>query len=66
MPEFQPSAVLHPGKLAEMLTSSGRMEVTETDVRGDVQAGAPIAADGSGVPLLAYVAWLFRRREHGH
>lgn len=33
MPEFQPSDIIHPSRVAELLSSSGRLKVTEADVR---------------------------------
>jgi hypothetical protein len=57
--------LLTPAKLAEVLTAAGG-PVTEDQIRGDCERGAPHTADGM-IPLLAYIAWLHREVvKHGH
>lgn len=48
-----------PSDFARLLSQAGFGPVTETQILADIEAGAPITADGR-VNLLHYVAWLLK------
>ncbi|MBX3387782.1 MAG: hypothetical protein KF768_14545 [Phycisphaeraceae bacterium] len=47
-----------------MLTRLGGKPVTEAMIRADIDAGAPVNADGS-VNLVHYAAWLVKEMSAG-
>lgn len=44
---------------ARMLSAAGGKKVTPEEVRGDLEAGAPVGSDGR-INLVHYAAWLAR------
>jgi hypothetical protein len=44
---------------AKLLSRVGGQTVAEATIRGDVEAGAPVNADGT-INLIHYAAWLAR------
>jgi hypothetical protein len=62
-PGLKMTALSVPDVVKVLSKASGR-PVTETMVRADIQAGAPVNSDGS-MNLLAYAAWLVRETSHG-
>ncbi|MDQ7012444.1 MAG: hypothetical protein Q9O74_00945 [Planctomycetota bacterium] len=53
---------LTPAELAVVLTSTGLGVVTESDMLGRIDQGAPTNADGT-MSLVAFTAWLVEARE---
>jgi hypothetical protein len=53
---LQPTA-LSIAQLARLLTAAGGRTVSEETIRKDIEAGAPVNADGT-MNLLHYAAWL--------
>ena len=51
-------------QVAKILAAAGNRRITEAMVRADIDAGAPVNADGT-VNLLHYTAWLTREVAHG-
>ena len=49
---------------ARILSAVGGREVTEAMVRRDIEAGAPVNADGT-INLVHYAAWLVREMARG-
>jgi hypothetical protein len=47
-------------QLADLLRKAGSAHVTVDRIRADIQAGAPVTAEGR-LSLVAYAAWLIRR-----
>ena len=52
-------AALSPSQMAEVLTKASGKPVDIHQVEADIQAGAPVDADGN-LNLLSYAAWLAR------
>ena len=52
---------LSPADAARALTVAGRVRVTELMIRTDIEAGAPVNADGT-INLVHYAAWLAREK----
>lgn len=48
--------------LARLLATSGSRFTSEVSVRADIDAGAPVNADGT-INLVRYAAWLARNTE---
>jgi hypothetical protein len=48
-----------PDALARMLSQAFGEEVAESKIRADIEAGAPVEADG-GINVLNYTAWLLK------
>jgi hypothetical protein len=55
-------ASLSPAELAQLLSGAGGIRVTEEDIQADLDAGAPIGADGR-MNLVHFAAWLLRQTE---
>lgn len=53
---------LTPAQLAELLSGAGA-EITEEQIRRDVEEGAPVSGDGT-MDLIHYAAWL-AAQDHG-
>ncbi len=49
---------------ARLLAAAGQRRITEEMVRADIDAGAPVNADGT-VNLVHYAAWLAREVARG-
>lgn len=69
MPPTNPSnepriTALAPAKVAEILRRSGARHATPEAVQADIEAGAPVNADGT-VNLIEYAAWLVERMADG-
>jgi len=55
---------ISPPKLAEILRKSGSREVSDETIAADIEAGAPVAADGT-INMIEYAAWLVREMGYG-
>jgi hypothetical protein len=53
-----------PKKLAEILRKSGSREVYDETIAADIEAGAPVAEDGT-INMIEYAAWLVREMGRG-
>jgi hypothetical protein len=62
--EKGPPDAVTPARLATLLSQAGGQKVAAAELRADVAAGAPVLSDGR-IPILPYVAWLYRRAVHG-
>jgi hypothetical protein len=51
--------------VSRLLTAAGGRPVTEEMVRKDIEAGAPVNADGT-INLVHYASWLVKEMAHGH
>ena len=60
--QLRPTA-LTPEDVARLLTSLGGMTVTTEMIQADIDAGAPVNADGT-INLVHYGAWLVREMAH--
>ncbi len=47
------------GQVAKVLRAAGARGLTEENIRADIDAGAPVNADGT-INLVHYTAWLAR------
>ena len=63
MSRLNPAALPVPDA-ARVLTRLGGKPVTEAMIRADIDAGAPVNADGS-VNLVHYAAWLVKEMSAG-
>lgn len=61
--KLQPTALTVKGA-SDLLTAVWGKPVTEEMVRKDIEAGAPVNADGT-INLIHYAAWLARERARG-
>lgn len=50
---------LTPAQTAKILAAAGQRRITEATIRADLDAGAPVNADGT-VNLVHYAAWLVK------
>ncbi len=50
--------------ITAVLRRGGARHLTEERLRGDIEAGAPVNADGT-VNLIHYAAWLAREADSG-
>jgi len=57
-------AAISVGDAARVLTRVGSSPVTEAMLRADLDAGAPVSADGS-INLVHYTAWLVKEAARG-
>ncbi len=65
MPAKTPTiTVLTPAQLAKVLSAAGSRRITEEMVRSDIDAGAPVNADGT-MNLIHYTAWLVKASSGG-
>ena len=48
-----------PDQIARILTAAGSRRITEAMVRADIDAGAPVNADGT-MNVIHYTAWLVK------
>jgi len=55
---------ISPQKLAEILKKSGSREVSDETIAADIEAGAPVAEDGT-INMIEYAAWLVREMGYG-
>ena len=55
---------ISPKKLAEILRKSGSREVSDETIAADIEAGAPMAEDGT-INMIEYAAWLVREMGYG-
>ena len=55
---------ISPKKMAEILRKSGSREVSDETIAADIEAGAPVAADGT-INMIEYAAWLVREMGYG-
>ena len=55
---------LTPAQAAKILAAAGNRRITEAMVRADIDAGAPVNADGT-VNLVHYTAWLVKEMAGG-
>ena len=55
---------LTPPQAAKVLSAAGGRRITEAMLRADVDAGAPVNADGT-LNLVHYAAWLVRETAGG-
>ncbi len=62
-PRLNPAAMTV-GDAAKLLTKAGGVRVSESQIREDIEAGAPTNADGT-VNLVHYAAWLVREMAKG-
>ena len=46
-------------QVAKVLSAAGNRRITEDMLRADIDAGAPVSADGT-INLVHYAAWLVR------
>jgi hypothetical protein len=53
-----------PAQAAEVLSTAGSRRITEAMVCADIDAGAPINADGT-INLVHYTAWLVKETASG-
>ena len=53
-----------PKTLAEILLKSGSREVSEATIAADIEAGTPVAEDGT-INMIEYAAWLVREMGYG-
>jgi len=60
---LNPSA-LSPSAAAALLSRAGGEPVSEADIRGDIEAGAPVNDDGT-INLVHYAAWLAKQTGGG-
>ena len=51
-------------QMAKVLSAAGGRRVTEAMVKADIEAGAPVNADGT-MNLVHYAAWLAREVARG-
>ena len=61
-PQLNPAA-LPLGDAARLLSKAGGKLVPEATLQADVDAGAPVNADGT-LNLVLYAAWLVREMAH--
>jgi len=52
---------LTPAQAAKILAAAGNRRITEAMLRADIDAGAPVNADGT-INLIHYTAWLVREQ----
>ena len=57
-------AALTVTQMAKVLSAAGGRRITEAMVRADIDAGAPVNADGT-MNLVHYAAWLAREVSNG-
>jgi len=50
--------------VVRLLVKSGARNISEEKVRSDIEAGAPLNADGT-INVVHYAAWLAREVTHG-
>jgi len=55
---------LTPAQAAKILAAAGNRRITEAMVRADIDAGAPVNADGT-MNLMLYTAWLVKEMAGG-
>ena len=55
---------LSPAQAARILSASGQRRLDESQIRADIDSGAPANADGT-INLVHYAAWLAREAAHG-
>ena len=53
-----------PKKLAEILRKSGSREVSDETLAADIEAGAPVAENGT-MNMIEYAAWLVKESGRG-
>jgi len=53
-------AAIGPADLARLLSAAGGVQIDEDGIRDDIDAGAPVNADGT-LNLVHYAAWLVRQ-----
>lgn len=65
MSEVTPSlTALTAGQVAKVLSAAGGRRIGEDMIRADIDAGAPVNADGT-LNLVHYAAWLVRETAGG-
>ena len=55
---------LTPAQAAKILAAAGNRRITEAMVQTDIDAGAPVNADGS-INVVHYTAWLVKEMAGG-
>jgi len=55
---------LTPAQASKILAAAGNRRITEAMVRADIDAGAPVNADGT-MNLMLYTAWLVKEMAGG-
>lgn len=63
------SMALNPGfltvaEVAKLLSAGGGKKITPEEVQADLEAGAPVNANGT-INLVHYTAWLLREMQTG-
>ena len=53
-------AAIGPADLARLLSAAAGVQIDEDGIRDDIDAGAPVNADGT-LNLVHYAAWLVRQ-----
>ena len=56
---------ISPDNLVEILRKSGSREVSEDTLATDIEAGAPVAEDGT-INMIEYAAWLVSNHGGSH